>query len=403
MSDTESTKIKILNAAFALYGQNLGRKISLSSIAKTVGISKTAIYRHFESKEALEQEMHDIFYNDVCDFLYSIQHKTDENPEYDMLSDIIIYLCGKRNEIFYFMSTVPDFNSSDLYLRFKNKGIRFLDDAFNPDGSVKDAYLYNRALFIGASMLVFIVCRFKVMECAPDRVKDSAFFAQSLVNLLKCGLRLDAQSITLTQMSLIDEKCRKLVADIPEVPRILQAIAAVIKQDGLPNVTVESVANQLGMAKSSLYCWFDNKAEMLHTLAKDEMCQLGKIILQNISEEDNIVKKVYAMMETILLYFIKHRQCFPVFKWMQFQHLADGESSSFGAGMNAKFSNFFSKIDFFKDFDLGISIKDSALIDSWIFSIPVILITSSWMNDYSEAVMQASLKDIFFMLIKGIC
>ena len=40
-------------------------------------------------------------------------------------------------------------------------------------------------------------------------------------------------------------------------------------------MTVEAIAQELGMAKSSLYTWFSNKSEMIITLIRNEMSDMS--------------------------------------------------------------------------------------------------------------------------------
>ena len=66
MSEEElSTKEKIINATFSLLKTQFFSTISLSKIAKEVNISKTAIYRHFENKEALEIALKNKIFEDM--------------------------------------------------------------------------------------------------------------------------------------------------------------------------------------------------------------------------------------------------------------------------------------------------------------------------------------------------
>ena len=53
MVPKRDTRHKILTKAFFMYEDLGNRKISLSEIAAKVGISKTAIFRHFKNKDAL--------------------------------------------------------------------------------------------------------------------------------------------------------------------------------------------------------------------------------------------------------------------------------------------------------------------------------------------------------------
>ena len=55
----KSTKQLILEAAFSFYRRPWDQEFSMSQLAAKVGISKTAIYRHFKNREAVLEAMKD--------------------------------------------------------------------------------------------------------------------------------------------------------------------------------------------------------------------------------------------------------------------------------------------------------------------------------------------------------
>ncbi len=66
MKSSEITKSKVLQEAITLFNTKGYRATSLSDITNATGLTKGAIYRHFENKEQLEIEafqnmMHSIF------------------------------------------------------------------------------------------------------------------------------------------------------------------------------------------------------------------------------------------------------------------------------------------------------------------------------------------------------
>ena len=68
----ENTRETIISSAFSFYKKPVFKNISLSMIADRVGISKTAIYRHFKNKEDLEKAMTDRVYSDLYGILKKI-------------------------------------------------------------------------------------------------------------------------------------------------------------------------------------------------------------------------------------------------------------------------------------------------------------------------------------------
>ena len=62
MPRQENTKEKILECAFELFKKPRFSDISLSEIAAKVGISKTAIFRHYKNKNELLETMRQRFF-----------------------------------------------------------------------------------------------------------------------------------------------------------------------------------------------------------------------------------------------------------------------------------------------------------------------------------------------------
>ena len=60
------TKVEIIDAAFKVWGRNFYRKTSLSQLANELGVSKPALYRHFENKQALIDAMIGRFFDDFA-------------------------------------------------------------------------------------------------------------------------------------------------------------------------------------------------------------------------------------------------------------------------------------------------------------------------------------------------
>ncbi|MDR0401321.1 MAG: TetR/AcrR family transcriptional regulator [Treponema sp.] len=58
------TRTDIIHAAFKVWGRNFYRTTSLSDVAGELGVSKAALYRHFCSKQALLEAMHEWFVDD---------------------------------------------------------------------------------------------------------------------------------------------------------------------------------------------------------------------------------------------------------------------------------------------------------------------------------------------------
>ncbi|MDR3336710.1 MAG: TetR/AcrR family transcriptional regulator, partial [Treponema sp.] len=66
--DKTMTKQDIITAAFRVWGRELYQTMSLTQIAGELGVTKPALYRHFNNKQALLDAMYGYFFDDhaVC-------------------------------------------------------------------------------------------------------------------------------------------------------------------------------------------------------------------------------------------------------------------------------------------------------------------------------------------------
>ena len=69
----KTTKDLILDAAFSFTREPRFTTFSMSELAERVGISKAAIYRHYESKEAVFDAMNERFFNTFAELLLRLQ------------------------------------------------------------------------------------------------------------------------------------------------------------------------------------------------------------------------------------------------------------------------------------------------------------------------------------------
>ena len=92
------------------------------------------------------------------------------------------------------------------------------------------------------------------------------------------------------------EICKINTCDFPEENRIFKAFATVIRKYDFGGVTIERIANELGMAKSSLYFYFENKNAMIASLIEKEMTMLTQICIESSSEARNFSEYIYLSL-----------------------------------------------------------------------------------------------------------
>lgn len=398
----ENTRDTIISSAFSFYSRPVFENISLSMIASRAGISKTAIYRHFKNKEDLENAMFQQILNEMYGVLSRIKSSSASFKRGDM-SDVIVLL-QTNNEYFNYILSLNSGSIVDNFLmHLKKKGVSELDMLFDNDGSVKDMEKYKNSIYYGGSILYFQLCRNKIYECKKiqDSFSSISSYAEKLTDFFKVGLKGDVSDCTLFRLAVLDEMCRKSLENMDETSRIFDSIAEIIREKGVKNITVESVAKGIGLAKSSMYSKFASKEQMIHSMIHAEIEKMLKIVSLNIKNAKSCEESIYIMMETELLYFMNNQNLFTVCRWLQFYTTEElAEQSKFEH--EKLFSMYFTDINFYSEYpDLGLPVDDKKIVYGWIFFMPVFLYMHSNEHKLSPEIVQAMLKDIFYMMEKG--
>ncbi|MDR2078717.1 MAG: TetR/AcrR family transcriptional regulator, partial [Treponema sp.] len=68
-------KKDIIETAFRVWGQELFKTTSLSKIVQALGVTKSALYRHFESKDALLEGMYGYYCDHYVSFMKASYEK----------------------------------------------------------------------------------------------------------------------------------------------------------------------------------------------------------------------------------------------------------------------------------------------------------------------------------------
>ena len=387
----------IIKSAFSFYTKPVFSNISLSMIASKAGITKAAIYRHFASREDLDNAMYNCVYEDLYNIL-----KNFSSGGASIVEDIIILLMTHREYVYYLISTCNEIILDKFLLRFKGMGLSLFDNLFSADGTVKDMEAYKDAVYMACNILYFQIVRNKIIDCMDigDKYSEITEYASKLNMFIKKGLGQDVSELTGFRLASLDRMCMESIEGVPAVNKVFESVASIVKEKGFQGVTVEAVAKGIGLAKSSIYSKFENKAQMIQSLIDREIEEMFVIMKQNINNARNNAERAYIMMETELLFFMKKPELFTVGQWLQFQNTErivhdDCEHERL-------FSTYFDGIKLYDVYpELGLPKEDFKIIAFWVLMMPVFLYMHTRKQNMAPEVVQGALKDIFFMMEKG--
>ena len=407
MSEEElSTKEKIIQATFSLLKTRLFSTISLSKIAREVNISKTAIYRHFENKDALEVALKNKIYEDMLQLLKKVD-ALYEAKNYDGCILIVLRFIRDYPEYLnYGFFSAPEVGEDKELYQFSDAGIKIFSCFFDENHKIKDFDFYLKGLFVIVSMIDLMLGWFGACDCCPESKKITLSYEDyegRILSVIKNGLSFEKSVLNPSDFARLDTLCLESMKKLPPLDKKLVALGNVVLKVGFQNVTVEAIADELGMVKSSLYTWFSDKKEMIKSLVSPEINMMLSSVVENVNAVSTPAEKLYVILKTETLYFITRKKMLSACKWIQisgnyghedYDNLVDKELSermkeNVGKVIAENCNTDFSGIDL-------------DLIMGWIFSIPVFLVVNAIHHQFTEEEMSRALKALYIMTAGGL-
>lgn len=112
--------------------------------------------------------------------------------------------------------------------------------------------------------------------------------------------------------------------------RILQAALEEFSEKGFHASTIDSIAERAGIAKGTVYRYFNTKEGLFTALKEDTMTEFVEIARQDLSQEEDILKLIESVIRMYLSFFEKNSAFFKVI--IQ-------EHKDFGTEFSEKFIN----------------------------------------------------------------
>jgi len=410
----KSTKELILDTAFSFLEEPGYSSFSMNELAAKVGVTKPAIYRHFNGKDALLDAMEDRVIDNLSFYLKDIGNENLELVE-KSLKNLIEYFIENPTHINYLiaqMSSNQNYEEKMLSKLYERK-IPFVMEKMRVSGN--SDYLYNfkndieifvRHVFSGMTIFFFVKVQERLrldggLNATPEN------FAEKIVRLMLSGIRgttkdsdaLYPEEISKERQEELTKFCKIDAKTFPEENRIFTALAKTIEKYKIPGVTVERIANELGMAKSSLYEYFDNKNQMIRTLIGKELNLLQTIVNENSVEAKNFTEYIVIVLSSELEYFMKRPSIIPICGWLLMTRENFSKEKSENCENEFEFSPWESRFpDRVTAPDLGFPYKPDVLT-GWIKCLPIsFLVEAKGKNLTEEKRMEGFMLMINYIL-----
>ena len=327
------TKDDILKTAFKVWGRDLYRTTSLTQIALELGVSKTALYRHFHDKDALLDAMYGFFFDDSCAFIKNGYEKAinSENSEDTYLIWIRTiaeyYIRNKYALIFSLTKVYGSRDKRGLKEEFLNRGIDFGHPAFTK----RHLDLYPSRIQLSMATLIFCVAQFHSHGSNgenPGKVpagEELRCLLSGIEERITKGMGLDRRKVESLDYEALEKLAAGTVHEDTENNALLRAVAEAVAEAGPWEASMEMVAKRSGLSKSGLYAHFKNKQDMLNQLFITEFTRIMNFARAQIETTEVHEEQLYLAIFSIVNYLRSRPEIMVAINWIKTGRLDFGK------------------------------------------------------------------------------
>lgn len=399
----QSTKEKILLATIDASVKKIKNPYSLCNIAMDVGISKPAIFKYFYSKECLIKAALSKAFDDVAKIYNEVKYQF-ENDIKKIIECISLWLLKNPSHLVFILNQFmmeKDF-SSKIVAELGSRGVKLKKEFLSKEG-IKEIYSIS-------SIVTLIICLLQSNKKLGEEVSENQLenFVKGISSCICDGIKMNSECLSFDYEKLdilceegknqfLKESRKNFQGDEKQgkqEQRFFCALASAIKKYSFSGITIEKLAKEAGLAKSSLYTWYKNKDELLEKVISAKFVQLKDLLEHNINLVKNSNEKVYVILKTEMDWLLENASVLPVAAWLNFS----GNGAINVGQIVLSESNWTSNLFLTERFGL----EDSILLASWLICLPVPLVLEGSSRDYSKDFILKSVKYIHSMLWNGI-
>jgi len=326
------TREDIVKTAFKVWGRDLYRTTSLTDVARELGVSKPALYRHFKDKEALLKAMYSAFFNDCAGF---IKEGYDRAVSVDLDEGCIIMMRSFaeyfiRNRDAFIFSLVRVFGRQEMesVSAFSERGMDFKRLVF---GAGRNGTQYPSKLQLIVITTVFNISIFHRFAYKRGEQPSETLIKEALARMEKQvsrGLGLDARKVAGMNYRDLEEQAAGTVYLDTESNVLLRAVAKAVAEAGPWNASMEMVAKHSGLSKSGLYAHFKSKQDMLGKLFITEYVRILNFARAQVENSEVPEEQLYLAIITIVNYLRSRPEILVAIDWIRTRRLELGRGGS---------------------------------------------------------------------------
>lgn len=322
------TKEDIIQTAFRVWAKELYQTTSLSDIARELGVSKPALYRHFRDKDDLLRAMAVSYFDDCAAFIKTgyEQAAAAGGREGGLIMMHTIAEYNIRNRPAFIFSMVQAFGAMDretLGRELRERGIDIERLALREQGG---SYPGKFQLALGT--LIFIISNFHKTRYKKDEIPTEKLIADTIAQVetsVTKGLCLDPRDIAGLDYAALEKRIADTAWNDSDGSALLEAVAGAVAEAGPWNASMEMVARRSGLSKSGLYAHFKNKQDMMGRFFITEFTRIANYAKSRIETTHEPAEQLYLAIISIVNYLRSRPEILLAMDWIKNRPLELGK------------------------------------------------------------------------------
>ena len=316
------TNAEIIKAAFEVWGREFYLNTSLSQIARELGVSKPALYRHFRNKQALLDAMKRYFFDDFTSFIRADYEKALRGEGRECVFILIRAIAE------YYARNVHGFIFSLIRLYDHRTGTRDSEEELKSRGvdlgqfhlRIEKNYTYDPMIMnmIFVTLTFYMAVFHKQGKSFTNPPSDEAISKRisTITEIIERGFGYNNKDVGALDYEGLEKSVAEKVENLEDDP-LLKAVAAAVADAGPWDASMEQVARRSGLSKSSLYGHFKSKQDMLHRLFITEFMRIIDFARQGMEQSRVQQEQLYLGVFSIALYLRSKTDILVAMDWVR--------------------------------------------------------------------------------------
>jgi AcrR family transcriptional regulator len=321
------TQTEIIQAAFRVWGRDFYQNTSLSGLAKELGVSKPALYRHFRNKQALADAMSARFYDDFAAFIRADYERAARSAN---VSDAVFILIGRVAE--YYARNVYALIFSLINVYDRKQTVHSAWDCLKARGV--DMGVFDHILkkeYAGDPLLMQMVFSTLSFHMAYFHKTSNSFIntpSEAAVRniiaviseIIARGFGYTIDRIDAPDYAALEIRLAGTVDHVEDNP-LIKAVAGAVAEAGPWRASMDMVARRSGLSKSGLYGHFKNRQDMLRRLFMTEFARIIAFAKAGIRQSAVPEEQLYLGIFSIVVYLRSRPEILTALDWIRTRKL----------------------------------------------------------------------------------